>query len=291
MKLTPDSVTPSVAHAQDRRRLAQRVLDAHRGIDDSSLLAFVSGSVADGLADARSDIDLCIAWDELPDPDRLQQACRAVGGSPWVLASGEPPGTRVAFQADGIEVQLIYVTHEALLRQLDALLVRHEPDSPVHRLADGILRAEPLFGHRPLQALQARLADFPPPLALAMARHFSTPPTPWQTLTRLVGRDAALWCRELQVQACYRLLGQLAALNTRYYSTLRNQRLHHFAASLERCPPGLADRIESLLAAPPRAAAIALHALEGEVLDLLAPAFPALDLAPVHAQRASFSVD
>lgn len=290
MKLTPDSVTPSVAHANDRRRLAQRVLDAHRGIDDSSLLAFVSGSVVDGLADARSDIDLCIAWNDPPPLEQLQQACRAAGGSPWAPGAVEPAGAPVAFQADGIEVRLTYTTHDALLQQLDELLVRHRPDSPVHRLADAILKAEPLFGHRPLQALQARLADFPPPLALAMARHFSTPPTPWRTLARLVDRDAALWCRDLQVQACYRLLGQLAALNDRYYCSQRIQRLHHFAAGLERCPPGLADRIESLLAAPPRPAAAVLHALEGEVLELLAPAFAALDLAPVHAERAWFTV-
>ena len=117
MKLTPDSVTPTVAHANDRRRLAQRVLDAHRGIDDSSLLAFVSGSVADGLADARSDIDLCIAWDELPDPDQLRQACRAAGGSPWVQASGESPGTQPAVLFQGFCKQPVAV----LLRMLETM--------------------------------------------------------------------------------------------------------------------------------------------------------------------------
>ena len=108
-------------------------------------------------------------------------------------------------------------------------------------------------------------------------------------MQQLVHRDAPLWCRDLQVQACYRLLGLLAAVNSRYYSTLQNKRLHHFAASLDLAPPGLADRIEALLAAPPRAAALALHALEGEVLSLVENRFPALDLAALHAHRAAFA--
>lgn len=289
--LNPASSLPGFSHGSERRRLAQRVADAHRGLDDSSLLAFVSGSVVDGLADARSDVDMSIVMRELPPRDELEAACRRAGGGPWFWTAGDLAAQQavVAFIADGIEVQVAYASHAVLHDQIDELLLRHNPDTPLHHLAEGILKAEPLFGQRPLQALQARLADFPPELALAMARHFSATPTPWTAMQQLVHRDAPLWCRDLQVQACYRLLGLLAAVNSRYYSTVQNKRLHHFAASLDLAPPGLADRIEALLAAPPRAAALALHALEGEVLSLVENRFPALDLAALHARRAAFA--
>lgn len=288
--LNPNSSVPGFSHGSERRRLAQRVADAHRGLDDSSLLAFVSGSVVVGLADARSDVDMSIVLRELPPRADLEAACARAGGEPWFLTSGDLAAQQavVAFMADGIEVQVAYASHAVLHEQIDELLLRHNPDTPLHHLAAGILEAEPLFGHRPLQALQARLADFPPALALAMARHFSATATPWKAMRQLVHRDAPLWCRDLQVQACYRLLGLLAAVNSRYYTTFQNKRLHHFAASLDLVPPGLADRIESLLAAPPRTAALALHALEGEVLSLLESRFPTLDLAAVHARRADF---
>ena len=48
MRIPPDGQGPSFLHTRDRRRIAQRVADAHRGLDDSSLLSFVSGSVVDG---------------------------------------------------------------------------------------------------------------------------------------------------------------------------------------------------------------------------------------------------
>lgn len=286
----PGSSVPGFSHGSERRRLAQRVADAHRGLDDSSLLAFVSGSVVDGLADARSDVDMSIVMGELPPRGVLEAACQRAGGEPWFWTSGDL-GTQqavVAFMADGIEVQVAYASHQVLQGQVDELLVRHNPDSPLHKLAEGILKAEPLFGHRPLQALQARLADFPPALALAMAKHFSATPTPWTVMQQLVHRDAPLWCRELQVQACYRLLGLLAAVNGRYYTPFQNKRLRHFAASLDLAPPGLADRIEALLAAPPRVAATALHALEGEVLALVGSRFPELDLKALQARREAF---
>ena len=74
--LNPASSLPGFSHGSERRRLAQRVADAHRGLDDSSLLAFVSGSVVDGLADARSDVDMSIVMRELPPRDELEAACR-----------------------------------------------------------------------------------------------------------------------------------------------------------------------------------------------------------------------
>ena len=77
-------------------------------------------------------------------------------------------------------------------------------------------------------------------------------------------------------------------MNGRYYCTFQNKRLHHFAAGLDLAPPGLADRIEALLSAPPRAAAVTLHALEGDVLTLVASRFPTLDLSALHARRAQF---
>jgi hypothetical protein len=291
MRITPDTDGPSFEHTRDRRRLAQRVADAHRGIDDSTLMVFLSGSVVDGVADALSDVDMSVVMAELPEAGVLERACQQTGGSPWFWSAGDLAAQQlvVAFHLDGVEVQVAYASHAVLHDQIDELLLRHNPDTPLHKLAEGILKAEALFSHRPLQALQQRLAAFPPELALAMARHFSsTSPLPWKAMNQLIERDAGLWCRDLQVQACYRLLGLLAAVNGQYYTTFQNKRLHAFAARLQRCPPDLADRMQALLAAPPRPAANALHGLEGEVLALVAQAFPALDLAAVHTRRAHF---
>lgn len=293
MKLTSDSALPGHSAAHERRRIAQRVADGHRGLDDSSLLAFVSGSVVDDLADERSDVDMSVVLAELPTADVLQAAAARVGGTPWFWSQGElaEGGAVVAFHVDGIEVQIGYATHAALQDQVDELLLRHNPDTPLHKLAEGILKAEPLFGQRPLQALQHRLAAFPPELALAMGRHFVATPTPWRALSQIVHRDAALWCREIFVDASYRLLGLLAAVNLRYFTRFQVKRMHRFAAGLAHVPPDFADRVEAVLKADPLPAARQLLALEAQTFDLVSTHLPAVDLTAARARHAHFKPD
>ena len=269
--------------------LAQRVADAHRGIDDTSLLSFVSGSTVEGLADARSDVDMSVVFAELPGEDVLRAACRRVPGE-WFWQDGNvADGLVVSFRVDGIEVQIGYNHEAALVHDLDDVLVRHNPDTPNHKLAEGVLKAWPLVAPDRLAALQHRLATFPPALGNAMVRHGLNAPLSWRGVSQLLHRDTALWCRDIQVDACYRLLLVLCGLNRRYFTRFQVKRLHRLAAQLAIAPPALAERIEALLAEEPRPAFTALHELEGEVLDLVARHMPEVDLAAVRQRRDAYA--
>ncbi len=236
---------------------------------------------------------MSIVFTTLPADAALQAACTQAGGSPWIWSIGQRDSGSfvVAFHLAGIEVQIAYATHARLAEQLDEVLVRHQPDTPLHKLAEGLAKAEPLVGAAALSALQARLKVFPPPLRLAMARHWLQAATPWKAMNNVVHRDAALWAREIQVEAGYRLCGLLAAVNERWFTRFQFKRLHRFAALLRQAPPGFADRLEALLAAPPLEAARQLHALEGEVLDLVALHLPEVDVSAAQARRAQFNPD
>lgn len=279
---------------ESRRRvaIAQRVADAHRGIDDPSLQSFVSGSTVDDAADALSDVDMSVVFDTLPDETRLRQACQRAG-SDWFWQQGDlaEGGLVVAFHVDGIEVQIGYCTAAMLNADIDDILLKHNPDTPNHKLAEGVLKALPLVGAERLAALQQRLAAFPPALGLAMVQHGLAAPMPWRAAAQLLQRDAALWCREIQVDACYRLLLVLCGLNGRYFTRFQVKRVHGLATKLAMAPAALADRIEALLQAPPREAFAALHVLEGEVLDLVARGFPDIQLEAQRRRRDTYRPD
>jgi hypothetical protein len=273
-----------------RVAIASRVAAAHAGIDDASLLSFVSGSTVDGLADERSDVDMSVVFETLPDEARLRAACETVG-EPWFWTAGAlaDGGLVVAFHVDGIEVQIGYTTHGALAADVDDLLVAHNPDTPNHKLAEGTLKALPLAGAPRLAALQARLAVFPPALGRAMIEHaLLKPALSWRGIAQLPARDTALWCRDVQVDTCYRLLHALCGLNGRYFTRFQVKRVGRLAARLAIAPPALAERIDALLSAPPAPAFDALHALEGEVLDLVAGVRPEIDLAPARRRWAAY---
>jgi hypothetical protein len=276
---------------EGRRRLAlaQRVADAHRGIDDASLMAVVSGSTVDDIADARSDVDMCIALAALPDELVLREACRRAGGE-WFWHDGDrEDGIVVSFYVEGIEVQIGYCRHAWLADKLDDILLRHNPDTPYHKVAEGLLKAVPLAGAERLAALKQRLADFPPALGRAMVQHGLLGAISWRGISQLLHRDAALTCRDIQVDACYRLLLVLCGLNGRYFTRFQFKRLRQLASKLALAPPRLAERIDGLIDAPAREAFAALHTLEGEVLDLVAQRCPEVDLGEVRRRRPRWS--
>lgn len=275
---------------QRRVAIAQRVADAHAALGDASLMALVSGSTVEDLVDERSDVDMSIALATLPAEEALRAACRQVGGAEWIWKLGDwaDGGGVVAFQEDGIEVQIAYCTHDKLRHDLDELLLRHNPDTPLHKLAEGVLKAQPLAGAEALRALQQRLAAFPPELGLAMIRQGLAKPMPWRIVPQLLQRDAGIWLRELQVEACYRLLLMLCGLNGRYFTRFQLKRQGRLASLLRLAPARLSERMDALLAAPPLQAFALLHELEGEVLGLVAQHRPEVDLATARQRRALF---
>lgn len=274
-----------------RRHIAQRVAQAHRSLGDHTLLSFLSGSTVEGLADERSDVDLSVVLAELPAHAALRLACTEAGGSPWFWSHGldDPGGFVVAFHVEGIEVQVCYTTHVALRDQLDELLVSHNPDTPLHKLAEGLAKAEPLAGPVALAAIQQRLTPFPEQLARAMVEHGLRTPTPWKAARQLPHRDAVLWCREIQVEACYRMLMVLAGLNRRWFTRFQVKRMARFAAPLSLAPRDLAPRIEALLAASPASAFAMLHALESETLALVERLMPDIETAGWRAGLAAYA--
>jgi len=284
----------SASESDRRRALARRVADAHRPLAPADdLFAFVSGSVVDELADARSDVDMSVVFERLPAERELQAACERAGGQPWFWHAGTlaDGGKVVAFRLDGIEVQIGYSDRRTLVARVDELLVEHRPDTPTHKLGEGILKAEPLAGEPALRALQTRLAAFPPELGRAMVVHFLTLGAPWRAVSQLLHRDGALWCRELLVEASYGAFGVLAGLNGRYFARFQFKRMRKFAASLDWAPTHLVEQVETLLAAPPREAFVRLHALEGELLDRVEAQLPEVDTAAIRRRRADFQPD
>jgi hypothetical protein len=172
---------------------------------------------------------------------------------------------------------------------LDEVLVKHNPDTPSHKMAEGVLKALPLAGAARLATLQARLAAFPPALGRAMVLHGLIAPLSWRGAAQIIHRDTALWCRDVQVDTCYRMLLTLCGLNGRYFTRFQVKRVHALATKLAIAPTAFADRVEGLLSAPPRQAFDALHLLEGEVLDLVALHLPGVDLDASRNRWAAYA--
>src|SRR5262245_55438494 len=253
----------------------------------------VFGSTGDRVADIRSDIDMSVVFEQLPGESELAAACRSAGGGAWTWQSGNlhEEGLAVSFLLDGVEVQVVYTDPRILQADLDELLVEHKADTLNHKIAEGLLKAQPLIAPERVAAWRAQVAAFPPALGDAMMRHYLTEPTPWRWFGLLLHRDAQLWSRQLLVEAAYRLFGLLAGLNRCYFTTFQFKRVSRFAQRLSIAPPDLAERVEALLVAPLPDAFTQLFALDGEVLALVAAHAPQIDLAAALDRRTRFALD
>ena len=105
--------------------------------------------------------------------------------------------------------------------------------------------------------------------------------------TKVWWQSKAVWGSLIALLAGF---GTLAGLNRQYFTVYQFKRMHRFADLLPIAPADLADRVETLLAAPLPEAFALLYALEGEVLALVAEHAPQIDLTAVHERRTRWVV-
>lgn len=106
--------------------LAQRVADTYRLYTDPRAI-LLTGSVADGMCDGFSDIDMSMYYDTLPTPDQLAQARAALGAQDAFFLAPPTEETIVEdFRLDGVECQLGHDTIPSWEHTLDQVLVEYD---------------------------------------------------------------------------------------------------------------------------------------------------------------------
>jgi predicted nucleotidyltransferase len=261
------------------RELARRITTAYlRHMRLSG--AILTGSGARGDADRYSDLDLLLYAEDVPPVEAPVAAQRELGAGPAVvlLAHG-PNGFLDQFPLDGVQCQVGVIPVADVEDELDGLLVDHEGlDTPVAKIATGLLEGIPLHGADLIARLRARAADYPQGLREAMVRHWWRFFPLWYHEPSLAARDAPLWRQEELVNAAYALIGTLAGVNGLYFARFEFKRQRAFLEQLVLAPPRFADRLESLFTLPPEEAVAELGALVLETQAIVRRELPAVDV-------------
>jgi hypothetical protein len=261
------------------RALARRITDAYlRHMTLSG--AILAGSGARGDADRYSDLDLLLYAEEVPPAEAPAAARRELGaGRAVVLLAHGPNGFLDQFPLEGVQCQVGVIPLGDGEDELDGLLVDHEGlDTPVAKIATGLLEGIPLYGDELIARLRARVADYPQGLREAMVRHWWRFFPLWYHEPSLAVRDAPLWRQEELVNAAYALIGTLAGVNSLYFARFEFKRQRAFLEKLVLAPPRFAERLESLFALPPAEAVAELGALVLETQAIVQRELPSVDV-------------
>jgi predicted nucleotidyltransferase len=261
------------------RELARRITDVY--LREMPLAgAVLTGSGARGDADRYSDLDLLLYADEVPPAEAAAAAQRELGaGAPVVLLAHGPSGFLDQFPLDGVQCQVGVIPVGDVEDELDGLLIEHEGlDSPVGKIATGLLEGIPFHGEELIEGWRARVAAYPDTLREAMVRHWWRFFPLWYHEPSLASRDVGLWRTEELVNAAYGLIGTLAGVNRLYFARFEFKRQRAFIDKMTIAPERFAERLESLFALPPAEAIAELGALVLETQAIVERELPGVDV-------------
>ena len=275
MEPTPASVYLS--------QLARRIAVPYRALPQARAI-LLTGSTAEGLSDYFSDIDMTVYYDALPTEDELAAARQRNGGSErvWQMGDRDEGSLAEAYLVHGVECQIGHATVAAWERDIGVVLEQLDVASPLQKALDGTLYGIALHGEPLIKAWQSRIAAYPDALAEAMVKHHLAFFPIWYLRERFETRDATLWRYQSFLEIAYNILGVLAGLNRRYYSTFQFKRMRRFIEHLAIAPPALAERIEQAFVADIDTPINTLEALVGETVALVEQHMPQIDTQRVR---------
>jgi len=263
-----------------RRAIAARAAAVY-GANPYVAGVLLAGSVARGLADDLSDIELDVYWRRPPTDD---ERVAAVEGAGWerVYAEEDEHEWADGYMIDGVKVDTSGFLTSTIDGYLDAALHRADTDPELQVRITALLHGQPFHGVGLIDAWRERCSTYPTALAMAMVEN-GLDLRPRERLEMLVARDDVLLLHRDLVDDVQGVLDALFGLNRVFVPHPFHKWLEWEATLLPVKPDDLVGRIRRLLVAPPREAVTGVCSLAEETFALVSEHLPEFAIEPVLA--------
>jgi len=241
----------------------------------------VAGSVARGQADAYSDIDMSLYYEELPSPEELKAAYEQNQGSDYRVYADERESGAIVEQyfVQGIRCDFGHVTIERFERDIGMLLEQCDPDNLLLKVLEGTVDMLALHGTELINKWKGKGANYPDELAQAMVKkHLNFRPL-WILQNYGVERGDVLFFFEEILIATKNIIGVLSGLN-RFYHPVNPAPFKGMDRLIEKmmiAPHNLSSRLKELFRVSPHSAVHQLGELIEETFTLVETYMPEVD--------------
>jgi len=261
-----------------RVEIARRVADGYRAIDGVAVV-LLAGSVARGLADDLSDIELDVYWTRPPTAAEREAA---VEGAGWerVYAEVDEHEWADGLSAVGVKVDVSGFTTATIDAYVEAALAgATEPEAQVRVTA---LRDGTVFdGVDLVEGWRRRVAVYPEALAVAMVEEGLSLRSR-ERLEMLAARDDVVLLHRDLVDGVQGVLHALFGMNRVWCPHPHHKWLDWEATLLPIKPDRLVERVRALMVAPPAEIVTGLGSLVDDTLDLCEKNLPEADVATLR---------
>lgn len=241
----------------------------------------VGGSVARGQADAYSDIDMSIYYEELPSDEELKAAYEQNQGSDYrVHASDREDGLIIdQYFVRGVKSDFGHHTIKFCECNIETLLKQCDPDNIMLYMLAGISEMIPLHGAELIKTWKAKVANYPDQLAQAIVKKHLHFRGLWILQNYGVQREDVLFLTDELLQAVKNLMGVLLGLNRFYHpvNSVPFKGMDKFINKMTIAPPNLSFRLKQIFRESPEIAVSHLGELIEETFTLVEKHMPEVD--------------
>lgn len=239
----------------------------------------LGGSPSRGLADAYSDLDMIVYWDEMNLPFIEGSPLKHLGGELQLFMNmKEFDSMMELYYFDTLIVEVGHITLNAWEKIAHDVLNAHEINPMLQKTLGGFLDSFPLYGEELVSQWKERIAGYPDEVGIkTISRNLGFF---WHgcILNQGLKRGDVLFFYDALCMSMKRLLAILAGLNKRYFSPIEPRWIEYELSCMTIKPKNMWVRMKSLFEVDREIAIEILEELITEVMELVEQHAPGVDL-------------
>jgi hypothetical protein len=249
---------------------------------ESVRMIVLGGSPSRGLADAYSDLDVVVYWEEMDVPWLEGEPLAPKGAERKFFRKMGEEAFLESYYFGPLKADFGHSTVKAWESWVGPVLRAEDPSPPMQKAMAGFLEAVPLYGGDLVNDWQSRIAVYPDGLAPLMVRthlrFFQRGSLTHQGLER----GDILFFFDGLCMMLKNLLGVLAGLNRVYFCPSEPRWLEFELESMLLKPRDCWPRMQKVLEGPQESAEDEVNELAREVLDLVEAHMPDVDISRIR---------